>query len=104
MFPELVSHHRIDASEKDLYTMNYSALGVLAIKAIQEQQQQLLKEHNIVEEMKKAATKQEAILGQQTATIAQQQKQIEALRATVQEVSDQMKLKKSAPRVAAANE
>ena len=41
LFPEIVDHNRIDGSADDFYTMNYSAFGVLAIKAIQEQQQEI---------------------------------------------------------------
>lgn len=36
IFPEVVFHNKVDGSNKDYYTMNYSAFGVLAIKAIQE--------------------------------------------------------------------
>jgi uncharacterized small protein (DUF1192 family) len=41
LFPEVLTHNRVDGSQDDMYTMNYSAFGVLAIKAIQEQQQQI---------------------------------------------------------------
>src|SRR6266498_1986966 len=41
IFPEVVYHDKMDGSEKDYYTMNYSAFGILAIKAIQEQQQKI---------------------------------------------------------------
>jgi hypothetical protein len=41
LFPEVVSHNQKDGSDEDFYIMNYSAFGVLAIKAIQEQQQQI---------------------------------------------------------------
>jgi len=41
LFPEVVSHNQLDGSNEEMYTMNYSAFGVLAIKAIQEQQQQI---------------------------------------------------------------
>ncbi len=41
IFPEVVYHNKMDGSEKDYYAMNYSAFGVLAIKAIQEQQQKI---------------------------------------------------------------
>jgi hypothetical protein len=41
IFPEVVYHKIMDSTNKDLYAMNYSAFGVLAIKAIQEQQKKI---------------------------------------------------------------
>ena len=41
LFPELVSHNAIEGTEEDLYTMNHSGFGVIAIKAIQEQQHEI---------------------------------------------------------------
>ena len=40
-FPEIVYHTTNDGSSGDVYTMDYSAFGVLAIKALQEQQQKI---------------------------------------------------------------
>src|SRR6266496_252199 len=42
--PEVVYHNKMDGGNNDLYTMNYSAFGVLAIKAIQEQQQKIVEQ------------------------------------------------------------
>jgi len=39
-FPEIVSHNKLDGGG-DYYTMDYTAYGVLAIKAIQEQQKKI---------------------------------------------------------------
>ncbi len=44
IFPEVVYHNKMDGGNNDLYTMNYSAFGVLAIKAIQEQQQKIVEQ------------------------------------------------------------
>jgi uncharacterized coiled-coil protein SlyX len=52
---------------------------------------EFLKEHRTVQELKSNAAKQDA-------TIAQQQKQIEALTAGLQRVSAQLELSKSAPK------
>jgi hypothetical protein len=41
IFPEVVSPDKKNGGDKDYYTMNYSAFGVLAVKAIQEQQQKI---------------------------------------------------------------
>ena len=38
-FPEVVSVGKVGDTEEELYTMDYSALGVIAIEAIQEQQE-----------------------------------------------------------------
>jgi hypothetical protein len=40
IFPEVVYHKKMDGNN-ELYTMNYSAFGVIAIKAIQEQQKKI---------------------------------------------------------------
>src|SRR5690606_36055631 len=40
IFPEVVSHN-IQDDGSDIYTLDYSAFGVLAIKALQEQQQKI---------------------------------------------------------------
>ena len=55
---------------------------------------EFLKEHRMVQELKSIIAKQEA-------TAAQQQKQIEALTATVRKVSDQVALSKPAPQLVA---
>jgi len=55
---------------------------------------EFLKEHRNVQELKSTVAKQES-------TIAQQQKQIEALTTGLQKVSDQMDLAKAAPQLVA---
>src|SRR5206468_11803622 len=40
IFPEVVTHNKLDGGG-DYYTMDYTAYGVLAIKAIQEQQKKI---------------------------------------------------------------
>ena len=46
LFPELVSKGKVGDTDKELYTMDYSAIGTLAIQAIKEQQV-------MIEELKK---------------------------------------------------
>src|SRR5437764_11280350 len=53
---------------------------------------EFLKEHQKVEEQGFASQRQEATIAQLNAVVAQQQKQIEALTAIVQKVSDQIAL------------
>jgi len=64
----------------EVYTVRYEAVNAMLLN-------EFLKEHRKVEE--------------QGAMIAKQQKQIEALNATVQKVSDQIALNKSAPQLVA---
>ena len=65
------------------YTVRYDQVNAMLLN-------EFLKEHRTVAELKDLTQKQQAM-------IAQQQKQIEALTATVQKVSDQVALSKPAP-------
>jgi uncharacterized coiled-coil protein SlyX len=67
----------------EIYTVRYDGVNVMLLN-------EFLKEHRTVQELKSNAAKQEA-------TIAQQQKQIEALTAGLQKVSAQLELNKLAP-------
>ena len=66
--------------------MRYDAVNAMLLN-------EFLKEHRTVQELKSIAAKQEA-------SIAYQQKQIEALTAGLQKVSAQLEASKSAPQVA----
>ena len=74
--PQLVVHDK----EGKPYTVRYEAVNAMLLN-------EFLKEHRKVEE--------------QTSEIAQMRKQIEALTATVQKVSDQISLSKPAPQLVA---
>ena len=65
------------------YAVRYEAVNAMLLN-------EFLKEHRTVRELKSNAAKQEA-------TIAKQQKQIEALAAALQKVSAQLELIKGAP-------
>jgi hypothetical protein len=67
----------------EIYTVRYDAVNAMFLN-------EFLKEHQTVQELKSVAAKQEA-------TIAKQQKQIEALTAGLQKVSAQIELSKPAP-------
>ena len=71
----------------EIYTVRYEAVNAMLLN-------EFLKEHRKVEEQECKAREQET-------TIAQMKKQIEALTATVQKVSDQVALSKSAPQLVA---
>jgi hypothetical protein len=72
------------------YTVRYEAVNAMLLN-------EFLKEHQTVQELKSAAVKQEA-------TIARQQKQIDALSAGLQKVSAQLELSKPAPQTVVNNQ
>jgi hypothetical protein len=72
------------------YTVRYEAVNAMLLN-------EFLKEHHTVQELKSTAVKQEA-------TIAKQQKQIEALTRGLQKVSDQLEVSKPAPRTVVNNQ
>ncbi len=83
--PALVAR---DAAGK-VYTVRYEAVNAMLLN-------EFLKEHRTVQELKSAAAKQEA-------TIAHQQKQIEALTAGLQKVSAQVEMSRPAPHTVVNN-
>ena len=83
MNPDLV----VRDAEGKINSVSYEAVNAMLLN-------EFLKEHRRVEEQEGRLQKQEAV-------IAQQQKQIEALTATVQKVSDQVALSKPAPQLVA---
>ena len=72
------------------YSVRYDQVNALLLN-------EFLKEHRTVQELKSNAAKQEA-------TMAKQQKQIEALTAGLQKVSAQLELSKTAPQTVENNE
>jgi uncharacterized coiled-coil protein SlyX len=83
--PDLVARDE----EGKVYTVRYEAVNAMLLN-------EFLKEHRTVQELKSAATKQEA-------TIARQQKQIEALAAGLQKVSAQLEASKPEPQTVLNN-
>ena len=83
--PDLVARD----DEGKPYTVRYEAVNAMLLN-------EFLKEHREVQELKSAAAKQEAI-------IANQQKQIEALTATVHKVSEQVEMSRPAPQTVVDN-
>jgi len=73
--PDLVAR---DADGK-IYTVRYEAVNAMLLN-------EFLKEHRTVQEQETAITQLKSTVAKQEATAAQQQKQIEALTATVQKV------------------
>ena len=75
-------------------TVRYEAVNAMLLN-------EFLKEHRQVEEQKVGLAKMKSVVSKQEELIAKQQKQIEALTATVQKVSDQVALSKPAPQLVA---
>src|SRR5437763_2199039 len=83
--PDLVAH---DADGK-VNTVRYDAVNAMLLNEFLKEHQRAVEEHRKVEE--------------QGASIAQLKKQIDALTATVQKVSDQLEPNKAAQQVVASN-
>jgi uncharacterized coiled-coil protein SlyX len=84
--PDLVTR---DAEGK-VYTVRYEAVNAMLLN-------EFLKEHCEVQEQKATIARLKSTVAKQQATGAHQQKQIEALTAGLQKVSDQFELSKPAP-------
>ena len=84
--------------EGKVMSVRYEAVNAMLLN-------EFLKEHRKVQELEMNAAQQqkhfESALAKQETTIEKQQKQIEALTATVQKVSDQVALSKPAPQLVA---
>ena len=83
MNPALVTRDE----EGKAYTVRYEAMNAMLLN-------EFLKEHRMVQGLRELVAKQQALA-------AQQQKQIEALTATVRKVSDQVALSRAAPQLVA---
>jgi uncharacterized coiled-coil protein SlyX len=76
----------------EIYTVRYEAVNAMLLN-------EFLKEHRRVTEQQTKLAEQDSTIAELKTMIAQQQKQIEALTATVQKVSDQIALGKPAPQL-----
>jgi trimeric autotransporter adhesin len=75
-------------------TVRYEAVNAMLLN-------EFLKEHRKVEEQQAGLSEMKSTVAKQETLIAQQEKQIEALSATVRKVSEQVELSAPAPRMAA---
>ena len=91
--PDLV----VRGEDGKVTTVRYEAVNAMLLN-------EFLKEHRKVENIGKRAIAKAVSEAAAEATIAQQQKQIEALTATVQKVSNQLELNKAAQQVVASNQ
>jgi uncharacterized coiled-coil protein SlyX len=84
----------VRAENCEIYTVRYEAVNAMLLN-------EFLKEHRQVEEQKAGLAEMKSVISKQEELIANQQKQIEALTATVQKVNDQIALSKPAPQLVA---
>ena len=78
----------------EIYTVRYEAVNAMLLN-------EFLKEYHKVEQQQSTITELKSAMAEQKATNAQQQKQIEALTAGLQKVTDQVALSKPAPHLVA---
>ena len=62
MFPNLVTHHVMKERNLDVYTLDYSGFGVIAIKGIQELQQAVQKREQTITALKEQIAELETAL------------------------------------------
>ena len=90
--PDLVAR---DAEGK-VYTVRYEAVNAMLLN-------EFLKQHRRVEDQETTITQLKSTAAKQEATIAKQQKQIEALTTGLQKVSDQLELSRPGPQIVGSN-
>jgi polyhydroxyalkanoate synthesis regulator phasin len=88
--PDLV----VRGEDGKVMTVRYEAVNAMLLN-------EFLKEHRQVEEQKAGFAKMKSVVSKQEELIAKQQKQIEALTATVRKVSERVELSAPAPQIAA---
>ena len=62
VFPSLVTHNVIDERHLDMYTLDYSGFGVIAIKGIQELQQTIDDQQQTITGLKERIAKLETAI------------------------------------------
>jgi len=87
---DLVVHDEVGK----VMTVRYEAVNAMLLN-------EFLKEHRKVQQLEGKAQEQDVKAQTQNAVIAKQQKQIEALTATVQKVTDRLGMSKAAPQIVA---
>jgi uncharacterized coiled-coil protein SlyX len=90
--PDLVARD----SDGNVYTVRYEAVNAMLLN-------EFLKEHRNVQEQEATIRQLKCTDAKQEATIAKQQKQIDALTAGLQKVSAQLELNKPAPQTVLNN-
>src|SRR5439155_11717384 len=88
--PDLV----VRGEDGKVNTVRYEAVNAMLLN-------EFLKEHRQVEQQKAGLAEMKSVVSKQEELIAKQQKQIEALTATVRKVSERIELSAPAPQIAA---
>jgi len=91
--PDLVARDK----NGEIYTVRYDAVNAMLLN-------EFLKEHKTVQEQGAIITELKSSAAKQETTIAQQQKQIEALTAGLQKVSAQLEVSKAVPKTVLNNQ
>src|SRR5437764_7513947 len=91
--PDLVARD----SDGKIYTVRYEAVNAMLLNEFLKEHRKVEEQQATIGELKTSVAEHEKL----KTTIAQQQKQIEALTATVQKVSDQVAFSKPAPQLVA---
>ena len=82
------------------YTVRYEAVNAMLLNEFLKEHRNVAEQQRTIAELKTTVAKQQEAFGSK---IAQQQKQIEALTATVRKVSDQISLSEPSPQFAATH-
>jgi uncharacterized coiled-coil protein SlyX len=98
--PDLVAR---DAEGK-VYTVRYEAVNAMLLNEFLKEHRKVEDQDRKLEEQQATITRLESKVAKQELTAAQQQKQIEALTATVQKVSHRLELSNPAPQMVANNQ
>jgi len=88
----------------EAYTVRYEAVNAMLLNEFLKEHRKVEEQQATIAELKSSADSQRAISTKQDAIIAQQQKQIEALTAGLQKVSDRLEASKAAPQLVAENQ
>ena len=83
------------------YTVRYEAVNAMLLNEFLKEHRKVEEQDREIQEQAATTTKLESTVATQSELIAQQQKQIEALTATVRKVSERVELSAPAPQVAA---
>jgi uncharacterized coiled-coil protein SlyX len=85
-------------------TVRYEAVNAMLLNEFLKEHQRAAEEYRILEQQQGTIAELKSSSAKQAATVAQQQKQIEALTAAVQKVSNQLEINKAAQQVVASNQ
>jgi len=98
--PDLVAR----GADGKVNTARYEAVNAMLLNEFLKEHRKVEQQEATIGEVKSTVARQEMTMTKQEVIIAQQQKQIEALTAGLQTVSNQLELSRPAPQVVADNQ